>query len=209
MQPSARACVLGIAGPSGSGKSTLARLLAAQIPGGTVIFGMDSYYLDQRNIPEESINVDAPESFDRLMLLEQLRLLVAGIPIQQPIYDYATHSRAPVRRTVQPMTHVIVEGLYALYWPEVRKLLTHSVYLSLDHDQCLERRINRDARERTRTRTAVVYHYERSVRPMYDQHIHPTRQHATLVLDARAPADLLAARILRSIELPPIRKQES
>ena len=206
MQPSVRACVLGIAGPSGSGKSTLARLIAGQIPGGAVIFGMDSYYLDQRHVPEDAINVDAPEAFDQLMMVEQLRQLVAGMPIQQPIYDYATHSRSPVRRKVQPMPNVIVEGLYALYWPEVRKLLTNSVYLSLDHDQCLERRIERDARERTRTRTAVVYHYERSVRPMYDRHIHPTREHATLVLDARAPAELLAARVMRSIEMPPAAK---
>ena len=200
MQPSARACVIGIAGPSGSGKSTLARLLAERIPGGAVIFALDSYYIDQRNVPEESINVDAPEAFDHVLMIQQLRQLLAGVPIQQPIYDYATHSRAPVRRTVQPLTNVIVEGLYALYWPEVRKVLTSSAYLSLDHPQCLERRIARDARERTRSRTAVVYHYERSVRPMYDQHIHPTRQHATLVLDARASSEQLAARILRSLE---------
>ena len=85
----------------------------------------------------------------------------------------------------------------------MRKLFTTSVFLSLDHTLCLERRIERDLAERSRSRTAVVYHYERSVRPMYDLHIHPTREHATLVLDARAPADLLAARILRSIETAP------
>jgi uridine kinase len=200
MQPSARSHIIGIAGPSASGKTTLAQLVASRLPGGAVIFALDSYYKDQRGLPEESINVDIPDAFEHLLIFDQLRALIAGVPIQQPIYDYATHSRAPVRRTVQPMPHVIVEGIFALYWPEVRKVLTTSVFLSLDHPDCLARRIDRDARERSRSRTAVVYMYENRVRPMYDRHIHPTREHATLVLDARAPAELLAARILRSIE---------
>lgn len=200
MQPSASTRVLAIAGPSGSGKTTLAQLVADRLPGGAVIFPLDAYYVDQRSVPDESINTDAPQAFDHLLIFDQLRQLVAGVPVQQPIYDYSTHQRAPVRRTVHPLPHLIVEGIYALYWPEVRKLVNTSVFLTLEHDQCLERRIERDVRERSRTRTRVVYQYERTVRPMYDLHIHPTRQHATLVLDARASAQQLAARVLRAIE---------
>jgi uridine kinase len=200
MQPSAR--VIGIAGPSGSGKTTIAALVAERLPGGAVVFPLDSYYLDQRGVSDEAINVDVPEAFDRALIFDQVRALLSGVPIQQPIYNYATHSRAPVRRNVRPLPNVIIEGIYALFWPELRKLLTTSVFLSLDHPLCLERRIERDARERGRTRTTIVYQYERNVRPMYDLHIHPTRQHATLVLDARAAPDQLAARILRMLETP-------
>jgi uridine kinase len=194
--------VVGIAGPSGSGKTTLARLIVERLPGGAVLFPLDAYYRDQAGIPEEELNVDDPVAFEDHLMVDHLKQLLAGIPVQQPIYDYATHTRAPVRRTVNPLPNIVIEGIYALYWPEVRQFLTTSVFLSLDHAQCLERRIERDARERSRTRTAVVYHYERSVRPMYDQHIHPTREHATLVLDARASAEMLASRIMRSIEAP-------
>ena len=200
MQPASRARVVGIAGPSGSGKTTLAHQIAERLPGGAVMFPLDAYYQDQRAVSEDAINVDDPGAFDHHLIIEQLRQLVGGIPIQQPIYDYATHQRAPVRRTVTPLPHVIIEGIYALYWPDVRKLLTTSVFLSLDHSECLERRIERDVRERGRSRTAVVYQYERTVRPMYDLHIHPTREHATLVLDARASSEQLAARVLRSLE---------
>lgn len=203
MQPSARAHVVGIAGPSGAGKTTLARLVAERLPGGAVVFPLDSYYIDQRGVPEDSINVDVPDAFDHALIVDQLRQLLSGVPILQPIYDYATHARAPVRHTVHPLPNLVIEGIYALYWPEVRRFLTTSVFLSLDHAICLERRIERDARERGRSRTTVVYMYERTVRPMYDLHIHPTREHATLVLDARADADQLAARILRSIDAQP------
>jgi uridine kinase len=200
MQPTPGARVIGIAGPSGSGKTTLAHMIADRLPGGAVVFPLDAYYRDQRAVPDDAINVDDPAAFDQHLIIEQLRQLVGGIAIQQPIYEYATHQRAPVRRAVAPLPHVIVEGIYALYWPEVRKLMTTSVFLALDHPVCLERRIERDVRERGRTRTSVVYHYERSVRPMYDLHIHPTRAHATLVLDARASTEQLAARVLRSFE---------
>jgi uridine kinase len=200
MQPSEPPRVIGIAGPSGSGKTTLARLVAERLPGGAVVFPLDAYYIDQRDVPEETINVDVPEAFDHPLILEQLRLLLSGVPVSQPIYNYATHSRAPVRHTVQPLPNIVVEGIYALYWPEVRKLFTTSVYLSLDHALCLERRIERDTRERGRSRTAVVYMYERTVRPMCDQHIHPTREHATLLLDGRASPEQLAARILRFLD---------
>ena len=198
MQP--EPIVVGIAGPSGSGKTTLARLIVERLPGGAVLFPLDAYYRDQAGVPEEELNVDEPGAFEHDLIVEQLKLLRSGMPVQQPIYDYATHTRAPVRRTVNPLPNLVVEGIFALYWPEVRNLYTTSVFLSLDHTQCLERRVDRDARERSRSRTAVVYHYERSVRPMYDRHIHPTREHATLVLDARASSERLAARIMRSIE---------
>jgi len=192
--------VVGIAVPSGSGKTTLARLVADQLPGGALIFPLDAYYIDQRGVAEDALNVDEPAAFDHPLMVEQLRQLLAGNPVPQPIYDYATHSRAPVRRTVEPRTNIVVEGLFALYWSELRKVYTTSAFLSLDHTLALERRIERDLRERTRSRTAVVYHYERSVRPMYDLHIYPTREHAALVLDARANPEQLAARIIRSIE---------
>jgi uridine kinase len=198
MQP--EPIVVGIAGPSGSGKTTLARLIVERLPGGAVLFPLDAYYRDQAGVPEEELNVDEPGAFEHDLIVEHLKLLRSGMPVQQPIYDYATHTRAPVRRPVNPLPNLVVEGIFALYWPELRNLFTTSVFLSLDHTQCLERRIDRDARERSRSRTAVVYHYERSVRPMYDQHIHPTREHATLVLDARASSEMLAARIMRSIE---------
>ncbi|HEX5131514.1 MAG TPA: AAA family ATPase [Candidatus Krumholzibacteria bacterium] len=193
--------MIGIAGPSGAGKSSLATRLAERVPGGGVVLALDAYYRDQRGVAEDAINVDVPGALDHVLLIDQVRAIARGLPIQQPIYDYATHSRAPVTRTVNPARYVIIEGLFALYWPEVRASLRTPVYLSLDHEACLARRVERDARERGRSRTAVVYQYERTVRPMYDLHVHPTRQHARLVLDASEPLDALVERLLAAIIL--------
>jgi uridine kinase len=188
--------VIGIAGPSGSGKTSLARVLAERVPGGGVVVALDAYYRDQRGVPEDAINVDEPGALDHVLLFEQVNTLAAGRPVRQPVYDYATHARLAGTRLVDPAPFVIVEGLFALYWPEVRALFKTPVYLDLDHDRCLARRIARDVAERGREAEAVRRHYERSVRPMYDAHVHPTRTHARLLLDAGEPLETLVARTL-------------
>lgn len=193
--------VIGIAGPSGSGKSSLARLLVERVPGGGVLFALDAYYRDQRGVHEDALNVDVPEAIDHPLLVSQLQTLAAGQPVRQPIYDYATHARAPVARTIQPAPYIVVEGLFALYWPEVRALIHTPIFLSLDHDACLARRVARDTRERGRSRTAIVYQYERTVRPGYDRFVEPTRGHARLVVDAALSLDAMVEKILATVLL--------
>lgn len=199
MRPSHTPHVIGIAGPSGSGKTSLALLLAARLPGGGVVVALDAYYRDQRGVPDDAINVDVPEALDHALLVAQVRALSAGEIVQQPVYDYATHARLAATRTVHPAPFVIVEGLFALYWPEVRAVVTTPLYLSLDHERCLARRVERDTRERGRSSDAVRMQYERTVRPMYDRHVHPTRAHARLVLDATQPLETLAGRVLAAV----------
>lgn len=176
--------VLGIAGPSGSGKTTLAHAVAARCDG--VVFALDAYYHDQRDVDESAIDVDVPKAIDVALALEHLRGLVAGRTIDQPVYDFATHARTDQTRSLAPARFVFVEGLFALYWPELRALMHARVFIDLDHDECLRRRIERDVRERGRTRAEVASQYENKVRPMYERHVEPTRRHADVVLDGHA-----------------------
>ena len=164
------------------------------------MFALDAYYRDQREVPEASIDVDIPAAIDIELALSQLRTLAAGTPIDQPVYDYATHSRTGVTRVLPAASAVIVEGLFAFYWPEFRELMHTRVFVALDHDECLRRRVERDVRERGRTRAEVVTMYERKVRPMYDQYVEPTRHHAHIVLDGGAPVESLAEGVL--VRLP-------
>ena len=188
--------VIAIAGPSGSGKTSLAREVSARIPGGALIFGLDSYYRDQRDVPEEAINVDVPDALDQPRLLTDLRELAAGRPALQPVYDYATHARLPAGRVVEPAPFIVVEGLYALYWAEVRELIGTAIFVALDHEACLRRRVDRDMRERGRSAGSVTRAYERNVRPMYDLHVHPTRRYADAILDGRLPVGELTRQVL-------------
>lgn len=192
--------VVGIAGPSGSGKTTLARALAGRTGG--VVFALDAYYHDQRNIAEADIQVDIPEAIDVALAVSQLRTLVTGAAIEQPVYDFATHSRRESTRRVEPARLLLVEGLFALFWEDLRDVMHTRVFVALDHDECLRRRMARDLRERGRTRDEVIAQYEQNVRPMYERHVAPTRSHAHLVLDGRADIESMANRVLGAIEPP-------
>jgi uridine kinase len=181
--------VVGIAGPSGSGKTTLARVLADRHRG--VVFELDAYYRDQRGVDESLIDVDIPDAIDVALAEAQLRDLVAGSAVDQPVYHYATHTRTERTRAIEPAPLILVEGLFAFYWTELRELMHTRVFLALDHDECLRRRIARDVRERGRTSTEVTTFYERKVRPMYERYVEPTRRHADIILDARVDVERL------------------
>jgi uridine kinase len=116
--------VLGIAGCSGSGKTTLARELARGLGG--VHFPLDNYYRDLSHLPPAERarqNLDDPEIIDAPLFAAHVALLARGEAVEQPLYDFATHSRIPGQtKTVHPHGFLLVEGLFALYYPELLPL---------------------------------------------------------------------------------------
>jgi len=191
--------IIGIAGPSCSGKSTLAKHLSVVLDGATQVIGIDSYYHDRTGVPEKEINVDVPGAIEHDLLITHLQRLAAGLPVERPVYDYATHSRAPQGLHVLPADNVVVEGLFALYWEELRALFDLGVFMEVDHATCIERRIERDVRERGRTRESVIDVYEKKVRPMYETYVHDTREHADLTLYGIQPVSVVAAMVVEEM----------
>src|SRR3954470_22124555 len=171
--------LIAIAGPSCSGKTSVANRIAAELP--STIFALDHYYNDLGGLSYEEksrVNFDHPDSLDSKLIIEHLRQLAAGQSVQQPTYDFATHSRTSQTELVTPREHVIVEGLFPLYWEELVPLYSTKVFMLADHDVCLPRREQRDIAERGRTRESVQQQYKDTVRPMTDAFVNPTRRHA-------------------------------
>jgi uridine kinase len=188
--------MIGIAGGSCSGKTSIARSAAEMVDGRTVVLGLDSYYNDFSRVPEADIDVDVPEALDHRLLVEQLGFLAGGAPVERPDYDFATHSRRKIGRRVEPGDCVIVEGLFALYWPEVRGLIDLAVFVTIDHDTALARRTERDVRERSRSKSSVVFQYNYKVRPNFERYVLPTMNEADLVVDGLDPAEDSAKKIV-------------
>lgn len=183
-----RPYLIGIAGPSCSGKSEVSRRLARILRAPTL--ALDHYYRDLKHLSfEERIrtNFDSPESLDSELIVEHVNLLKQGLAVEQPCYDFTNHVRSADTEIIQPADYIIVEGLFALYWPELRSLLDFQIYITTDHETCLARRIFRDVRERGRTEESVREQYESTVRPMAERYLTPTMQYADLVLAGVAP----------------------
>ena len=192
--------LVGIAGPSCSGKSEVARRLSRILR--APILALDHYYLPLSHLsPEERArrNFDSPDALDAELICTHVRALRNGLPAEEPTYDFVRHTRAEEKRTVDASEYVIVEGLFTLYWAEVRRMLDYKVYIGADHDTCLARRIFRDLRERGRSEESVRAQYAATVQPMADQFVAPTAAHADLVLEGLAPIKQSVYSILRGV----------
>ncbi len=181
--------IIGIAGPSSSGKTELARQLVAKLPG-TAIVSLDSYYRGMEEIPLEErkkVNFDHPDALDWELLHEHLQAMAAGRAFNEAEYSFADYARTRFTRRVEPSEYVVVEGLFVLYWPELRRMLDTKVYVQTDADVCYRRRLARDVAERGRTPESVREQYERTVRPSAEWFVHPTMKYADLVVSGEQP----------------------
>ena len=195
--------LVGIGGASGSGKTTLAHALAAALVD-TAVLSIDAYYRDLAHLDRtarERWNFDAPEAFDWDRFVADLRALQRGEMIQRPIYDFTTHTRRPEVDLVEPRPFLIVEGLLVLHHPDVRALLDTTVFLEVDAQTAVDRRLARDCRERGRDPDAVRAQYARDVQPMFERYVRPTASWATLTLSGGASVEinvgLLVARLTK------------
>jgi uridine kinase len=192
---------IGVAGPSCAGKSYLAKHVAEKLD--AALLHLDSYYRELDHLsPDERrhYNFDAPEALDSELLLRQARQLHGGESIARPVYDFTTHTRT--RKTVElaPRPFVIVEGLFALYWESLRALLGTKVFVDLGENICLERRIERDMRERGRTRESVLEQYQSTVVPMARQFVYPAREYADIVVTGDGEIWREVDAVLRHVE---------
>lgn len=202
--PEGKPILIGIAGPSGSGKSELAcRLVEALSARSALRVSLDHYYRDLAGLDpalREKRNFDHPDALDRELLATQLKALAGGHEVEAPVYSFETHTRAQHGRRVAPGGVIVVDGLYSLYWADVRGLLHSKLFIEADHATCLARRIARDVRERGRTEASVRAQYELTVRPMYERFVRPTREFADLVLRGEDAPEVNAARVVAHVD---------
>jgi uridine kinase len=192
-----RAHIIGIAGPSSSGKTELAKQLAWKLPG-TSIVSLDSYYRGMEEIPLEErkkVNFDHPDSLDWELLHQHLQAIAAGRPFDEP--DYA---RTTATRRITPSDFVIVEGLFVLYWSELRAMLDTKVYVETDPGVCFNRRLTRDVAERGRTPESVLEQYRRTVLPSAEWFVYPTIKYADLVVSGEEPFATSTGAVLSALD---------
>ena len=195
--------IIGIAGPSSSGKTELARQLIRKLPGTSVI-SLDSYYRGMEDIPlakRKLVNFDHPDALDWELLHEHLGALCQGRSFPEPVYSFPHYARTRETRLVVPSEFVIVEGLFVLYWPELRQRLDTKVYIQTAPEVCFERRLRRDVAERGRTPESVREQYERTVRPSAEWFVFPTAKYADLVVSGEEPLTASTAAVLKALKV--------
>ena len=186
--------IIGVAGGSGSGKSTVSRQVLSTFGTEMVSVVMqDDYYCDQSDLtPEErrKQNYDHPQAFDWPLLVEHVRALRNGEAIEMPEYDFTIDNRSNKTIHVKPAPVIVIEGLFALYDADLRKMMSLKIFVDTAADVRFIRRMQRDITERGRSVESVIGQYLDTVRPMHKQFIEPTKRHADVILPhgANGPA---------------------
>jgi len=199
---------VGIAGGSGSGKTFLVNELARIIGREKLaILHHDSYYFDRSDIEpgeRKSINYDHPDALETSLLISHLEELRRGNSIEMPVYDFQTHCRMAETEPVDPRELLLLEGILVLSNPALLRSLDIKVFVCLDEDLLLARRIERDVSERGRSVAESIRQYRDTTRPMYRKYVLPSRRNADLIISgenilegssARLLADALMSRI--------------
>jgi len=165
---------IGICGASGSGKSTLAQSLSDALGERCYVLQQDCYYRDHSHLPFEErtqLNYDEPSIFDHDALLADVQALLAGKPITRKGYNYAEHRRADSEELITPPDVLILEGIHCFHDKRLLDLMYLKLYMNVDADICLLRRIERDIIERGRSIDSISDQYRKTVRPMFEQYI--------------------------------------
>ena len=195
--------IVGVAGGSGSGKSTVARKVAELLRDISVAsVSMDAYYRNMSHLTldeRKQLNWDHPDVVDMELLADQLEALASGAAIDKPVYDFTTHLRASRTEPVRCADVVIVDGIL-LYWdPRVRALCDIRIFVDVESDIRLIRRIRRDMRVRGRQLTDILDQYLATVRPMHEEFVEPTKQFADIIVPQggqnEVAIEMIAARI--------------
>lgn len=178
--------IIGISGGTGSGKTTVANRILETVKASEVVFiQQDSYYRNLKDLPldyRQVANFDHPDALDNDLLVNHIRKLKAGEPIELPIYDFKTHTRLNETRTVESKPIVIVEGILIFADPRLLEQLDIKVFVDTPDDIRFIRRLRRDIADRGRTVESVIEQYIATVRPMHMQFVEPSKRYADVII---------------------------
>ncbi|EMR05863.1 Uridine kinase [Bhargavaea cecembensis DSE10] len=205
-----RPLIIGIAGGSGSGKTSVTRSIYDVVKEhSVVVIEHDYYYKDQSDLAFEErlkTNYDHPLAFDTELLIEHIKELLEGRPVNRPVYDYALHTRSDKTVEIEPKDVIIIEGILVLDDARLRELMDIKLFVDTDADLRIIRRIQRDIEERGRSISSVIGQYLSVVRPMHNQFIEPTKRYADLIIpeggENKVAIDLMVTKIKTILESP-------
>ncbi|MEK9165129.1 MAG: uridine kinase [Chloroflexota bacterium] len=178
--------IIGLAGGTGSGKTTVANAILKKDGAERIsVVPHDAYYRNLTQLPRaqrDIVNFDHPDSLDTDLLIQHIRQLKAGQPVELPVYDFTIHSRTADTRRIEPRPVIIVEGILIFAELLLRELFDVKIYVDTDADLRFIRRLQRDVAERGRTPNSVVHQYLSTVRPMHLEFVEPSKRYADVII---------------------------
>lgn len=200
--------LISVTGACGSGKSVfseqLARILIAA--GRTCeVLNTDHYYKDFSHLSADELaqkNFCEPDCIHFDQLINDIQRLARGETIQRPCFEISKSKILPETMPIAPAEVIIVEGILVLQNPYIKRNSDINIYIDMDLDICLARRLVRDVNERNQSYEFILGTYERHIRPSFFQYTAPAKTIATL----KAQTDAEKTEVIQKVvtELVPL-----
>ena len=196
--------IIGIAGGTASGKTTLVSTLCNHYGKDiSAIISQDSYYKDLSNLSLKQrtiTNYDHPNSIDIDLFHENLTELKNGKVIEKPTYNFETHTRNPSFEPISPKKLIFVEGTLIFHFRRLLNLMLVKVFLFAPENIRYNRRIERDVSERGRTIDSVINQYKKTVLPMHQKYVEPTKKLADIHISSEKNIKNSTKQVIQTID---------
>lgn len=181
--------IIGVGGSSGSGKTSVAAKLISSInTPWTVLISLDNFYKplteEQRQLAfDNNFDFDEPDAVDLDLAYECFKSLKEGKKTSIPVYSFVDHNRIPGKSiTLYGCSVVVIEGIYALHDQRILDLMDLKIFVDVDLDVCLARRLSRDIISRGRDLNGCISQWEKFVKPNAEKYVNPSMKNADVII---------------------------
>lgn len=179
--------VFGIVGCSGSGKSYIVNYVKNNFDLDVIsILLQDNYYKRreyQKKDSDGNYNFDLPSSFLEDELYDDIKKIKNNSTVERLEYTFNNPKIFPKKIIVKPRSIILVEGIFLFYYKNFQKLIDRKIFIDVDQNVGLNRRIKRDLEERGYDKKNVLYKYNNHVIPSYNKYILPYKNDADLTVN--------------------------
>ncbi len=179
--------LVGITGGSASGKTAFIENLRHHfLPQELCLISQDNYYKSTEEQPRDAegqINYDLPECIDVDRFAKDLNTLHEGEQVLQQEYLFQVEHGKPKEIRLLPAPILVVEGLFIFHFHEIFDQLDLRVFIEADDHIKLNRRIQRDTKERGVPESQVYYQWDNHVKPAYEKYLLPYKDSADIIVN--------------------------
>src|SRR5580658_3213405 len=197
-----RSQLVALVGGSGAGKTWLSQGLQQALDLPVTRLSLDDFYLDQSRLPpsaRDRVNFDHPKAIDWPLAEAVLLGCRDARTVYVPRYSFITHTRLRTFKVVAPRPIILVDGLWLLWRPQLRRLFDLRVFLDCPARLRLERRLHRDLADRGRDSLSVRRQFKETVAPMHKRFVAPQARWADVLL-RQPPSQKEVERLAAMIE---------
>ncbi len=178
--------LIGIAGGSASGKTYFLQSIRKVFQHNEVcIISQDDYYRpveEQTRDENGEINFDLPESINTEAFIQDVTKLAGGNTISKTEYTFNQPGIEGKNIEFYPAPVIVVEGLFIFHIASIKKMLDLKIFMDSRDDIKLNRRLDRDVRERGISRETILYQWHNHVYPSYKQYLLPYKDEADIIV---------------------------